>query len=163
MKNTKYHIDVTPEEDALFRDVEQEELPKNSSRNFFNKTFLVVAFVHVALAAGITTYASSDNTGKSDQNFLKQTETISEKQPEPITQKAQPEPLAPPQTAPPQAKQPEQQRPVVDNLTNSYLVKQGDTIYSISKKYKLNTDKLLKLNNIKDPNKIVVGQTLKFL
>jgi LysM repeat protein len=154
MKNTKYHIDVTPEEDALFRDIEQEKPPKNSSRKFFGKTILVVALAHIALAAVITTYASSENTGKLNQDVPKQNESIFEKQPEPQTS---------PQTLPVQIKQPEQQRPVVGNLTNSYLVKQGDTVYSISKKYKLNVDKLLKLNNIKDPNKIAVGQTLKFL
>lgn len=49
------------------------------------------------------------------------------------------------------------------NLTKTYIVKEKDTIFSISKKYKLNTQKLLKINNIKDPNKIVVGQKLKFL
>lgn len=47
--------------------------------------------------------------------------------------------------------------------TQTYQVKQGDTINSIAKKYHLVTERLMKLNNIKDPNKIYVGQTLKFL
>ena len=47
--------------------------------------------------------------------------------------------------------------------TQIYQVKQGDTINSIAKKYRLVTERLMKINNIKDPNKIYVGQTLKFL
>jgi LysM repeat protein len=46
--------------------------------------------------------------------------------------------------------------------TQTYQVKQGDTINSIAKKYRLVTERLMKINNIKDPNKIYVGQTLKF-
>lgn len=47
-------------------------------------------------------------------------------------------------------------------LTQFYVVKKGDTLYAISKKYKLNFEKLKEINNIKDPQKIFVGQKLKF-
>jgi len=52
---------------------------------------------------------------------------------------------------------------VQSKFTEKYVVKQGDTFDKILKKYKLNSEKLKKINNIKDPNKIVVGQTLRFL
>ena len=42
-------------------------------------------------------------------------------------------------------------------------LKPGDTIFSVCKKYKLNMKDLLIKNHIKDPNKIVTGQTLKLL
>lgn len=42
-----------------------------------------------------------------------------------------------------------------------YKVVKGDTLSGIAKKYNTNVDKLVVLNNIKDKNKIYVGQTLK--
>ena len=48
------------------------------------------------------------------------------------------------------------------DLTKEYIVKPGDTFYSIVKKYKLNPVKLQQLNKITDTNKITVGQRLLF-
>lgn len=42
----------------------------------------------------------------------------------------------------------------------TYTVKKGDTLASIAKKYDTTISKLVSLNNIKDPNYIVVGQVL---
>ena len=44
---------------------------------------------------------------------------------------------------------------------SSYTVKKGDTLSSIAKKYNTTVDALVKKNNIKDKNKISVGQVLK--
>lgn len=44
---------------------------------------------------------------------------------------------------------------------STYTVKAGDTLSDIAKKYGLTVDKLVKLNGIKDKNKIYVGQILK--
>ena len=41
-----------------------------------------------------------------------------------------------------------------------YTVKKGDNLTNIAKKYNTTVDKLVKNNNIKDPNKIYVGQKL---
>lgn len=43
----------------------------------------------------------------------------------------------------------------------TYTVKKGDTLSGIAKKYKTTVAKLKKLNDIKDVNKIYVGQVLK--
>ena len=43
----------------------------------------------------------------------------------------------------------------------TYVVKKGDTLTAIAKKYKTTVAKLKKINNIKDANKIYVGQKLK--
>ena len=48
-------------------------------------------------------------------------------------------------------------------FVKEYTIKQGDTITTIAKKYKLSTERLIKINNIKDVNKIQVGQKLKFM
>ena len=44
--------------------------------------------------------------------------------------------------------------------TITYTVKKGDTLGAIAKKYNTSVDKLVKDNNIKDKNKIYVGQKL---
>ena len=41
-----------------------------------------------------------------------------------------------------------------------YIVKSGDTLYSIAKKYNTTVNHLVELNNITDPNYIVVGQEI---
>lgn len=45
--------------------------------------------------------------------------------------------------------------------TSTYVVKKGDTLTAIAKKYDTTVDELVKLNDIKDKNKITVGQKLK--
>jgi LysM repeat protein len=42
-----------------------------------------------------------------------------------------------------------------------HVVSKGDTLYSIARKNKISFDKLVKLNGIKDVNKIIIGQKLK--
>lgn len=43
---------------------------------------------------------------------------------------------------------------------NTYIVQKGDNLNKIAKKFNTSVDELVKLNNIKDPNKISVGQVL---
>jgi LysM repeat protein len=40
------------------------------------------------------------------------------------------------------------------------IVQKGDTLTKISKKYSVSIDNILKLNNLKDINKIILGQKL---
>lgn len=46
-------------------------------------------------------------------------------------------------------------------MADTYTVKKGDTLWGISRAHDTTVDALVKLNNIKDPNYIVVGQVLK--
>ena len=48
-----------------------------------------------------------------------------------------------------------------ENKAEYYTVKSGDTLSGIATKYKTTVDKLVKLNNIANPNKIYVGQKLR--
>lgn len=52
-----------------------------------------------------------------------------------------------------------------DNLgeTNHYIytIKRGDTLFEISKKFKVSIRELIRINNIKNPNKIYAGERLK--
>ena len=46
-------------------------------------------------------------------------------------------------------------------INSTYVVKKGDTLSEIAKKYNTTINKLVELNNIKNPNLIRVGQRLK--
>ncbi len=46
-------------------------------------------------------------------------------------------------------------------MADTYTVKKGDTLWALAKTYNTTVDALAKLNNIKNPNFIVVGQVLK--
>ena len=48
-----------------------------------------------------------------------------------------------------------------NSTSNTYTVKSRDTLFEIAKKFNTSVAKLQALNNIKDPNKISVGQVLK--
>jgi murein DD-endopeptidase MepM/ murein hydrolase activator NlpD len=52
-------------------------------------------------------------------------------------------------------------KPVAQSATTSYTVKSGDTLSKIAKQHKTTVAELVKLNNIKDANKINVGQVIK--
>ena len=43
---------------------------------------------------------------------------------------------------------------------NIYVVKKGDTIWKIAKKYKTSMDNIIKTNNVENPNQILEGQKL---
>src|SRR5690606_23634119 len=47
------------------------------------------------------------------------------------------------------------------STTTTYTVKKGDTLSHIAKRFGTTVDNLVKLNNIKNPNLIYVGQKLK--
>jgi 3D (Asp-Asp-Asp) domain-containing protein len=44
--------------------------------------------------------------------------------------------------------------------TTAVTIKRGDTLYRLAKKYDTTVDQLMKQNNIRDPKRIQVGQTL---
>lgn len=48
-----------------------------------------------------------------------------------------------------------------NNQTMQYVVKRGDTLSEIAQEYNITVNQLVSLNNIKNPNLIYVGQTLK--
>ena len=47
----------------------------------------------------------------------------------------------------------------IDSI-NVYIVKPGDSLWKIAKKYKTSIDKIVKINDIVDPDKIDVGQKI---
>ena len=172
--NSEYHIDVTPEEDSLFRDTPEkitEQKFKFNNNLFKNKIFWIVLVVHASILTVLTVSA------KPTEKNITSTETVSEDQkylnqpiPEIPVAIATPTPVPvsnTPQTDVPIDRVPSKitttKSPPQSHLTKDYTIKNGDTIFSVARKYKLNYDRLIKINNIKDPNKIRVGQKLKFM
>ena len=157
----EYHIDVTPEEDNLFRN--QEEVNKNNKKMNIKIIVAIVAF-HIFGAVGI--YAMSP---KSVQAPLSDAiKPIPEPTPSatctpvPVPMDAKPLPL--PSIEKPKAIPKPVTKPVTKPVQKSVLnhtVNKGDTIYSIAKRYKMKADTLAKLNKIKDMSKIRIGQVLK--
>lgn len=49
-----------------------------------------------------------------------------------------------------------------NNYYKSYVVKKGDTLWGISKRYNVTINQLVEINNIKNPNLIYPGETLWF-
>lgn len=173
-KEQTYHIDTTKEEAELFIDPPAEKkalfkLPKISMS--FPKIFCVVFGAHLIIALflfGTTLKVSAKEEDKKllagptptpvpvalpspTPNVVIQ-EPVPKATNKPISKHTPVVPPVPPAPPKPTAK-----------YTEQYVVKQGDNFNKIVKKFKLNAKKLQKINNIKDTNKIAVGQTLKLM
>jgi LysM repeat protein len=160
-----YHIDTTQEEDNLFRDITSELVqPKTLKKGTFTKIFCGVFVIHI-LGAGLITLLASPSKVNAPEELNKSLDQAPVAQSSPT-----PEPTPIPQidqqlnnptsTKNPITKKDESKKSAI---IKNYTVKQGDTISSIAKKYKLSTKRLLEINKIKDTNKINVGQVLKFM
>jgi LysM repeat protein len=190
MKTTNaYHIDVTPEEDQLFRDQEVIETKKDAnklpSKAMFVKVLCVVFGIHVVAAAvvGLSSVSANAANIAEDKKLIGEQALSEPAQPLASSAIAQATPSPTPETKPklkqedwPKSSQPlvttkppikadnqQVQKQTNGKYTTHYTVKQGDTVSSIARKYKLNTNRLLKINDIKDPTKLRIGQTLKFM
>jgi LysM repeat protein len=181
--NTNYHIDVTPEEQELFKEenaiMEKPNKPKAYSKATFLRIFCIVFGVHLAAAAIMASSLISANAANAieDKKFVGQepsspssnvgnftTTPVSSTKPTATDwPAATASPVVTYPTIKPKPAIPTTQKPNSVKYTTQYIVKQGDTLISISKKYKLNVNRLLKINNIKDPTKLKVGQVLKFM
>lgn len=50
---------------------------------------------------------------------------------------------------------------IVMDTFEKYTIKSGDTLWSLSSRFKVSREQLLKINDIKDPNKLYAGRTIK--
>lgn len=162
-----YHIDVTPEEEALFNPSIKQEEHKAKPPVSFAKVFCVVLGVHAAIGACILASTHSAQA-KQNEPVASQPQPVAET-PNPLataTPSPTPTPTPTSKPTPANVSQPVVAKTEIKNTEKyikEYTVKQGDTLTSIAKKYKLSTTRLIKINNIKDVNKLTVGQKLKFL
>jgi LysM repeat protein len=70
----------------------------------------------------------------------------------------QPTPTSIAAIQPPEAPAPAPASPLADQI---YVVKAGDTPAAIARQFSIRTDELLAANNIDDPRKLQIGQSLK--
>jgi 5'-nucleotidase/UDP-sugar diphosphatase len=135
----------------------------------FKSSFWLVLAIHLFGGIGLLSLTGGTKTANAeDKKFLESKEAqfagVEQPTPTPTPEPVKEEP--PPKQSPkdnwPKGK-PKIVYPVKPTITKEYVVKNGDTLYAISKRYKLNFERLKQINNIKDPQKIFVGQKLKFL
>lgn len=172
-EDINWHIDVTPEEDALFRDDIEEikDAPKKSKISFKN-IFLGVVGIHCLVAGGIAVSSAEAFQPNNKPNLEKPVADLPKPYQGVVEQTAAtpsptPEVVATPQPTPIVATTPNplpQQKPQLKPaLTKEYTIKKGDTLYSIARKYKLNVERLIQINKIKNPQQIQIGQKIKFM
>jgi LysM repeat protein len=175
-KEQTYHIDVSEEESQLFIDQPPKQesrfvlpkfsklfkLPKISKFTLsFPKVFCIILGAHIILACALFGTSSKASAKEEDKKALNEpfpspTPNVAVQEPVPkVSSKSLPKSATTPSAAVSQKAQ--------SKFTEKYVVKQGDTFDKIVKQYKLNSEKLKQINNIKDSNKITVGQTLKFM
>jgi nucleoid-associated protein YgaU len=142
-----YHIDVTPEEDALFRDAVVYKNNSPMSRLLTNSTFWVVVGIHMLILSAVTLTASSTKKYEPEMTAREITEDMSGSLIQPLAKCTKSEPVRSQKT----------------QRMQTYIVQKGDTLYSISRKCKVSCKQLIKTNKIKTPDKIFVGQTIKIL
>lgn len=145
------------------------------------KAFWVVGALHAFAIGGIVLFSAQSKAkaaqSAEDKKFLESVpEMVGVEYPEPakVTATPIPKPIVPivekkeavaPVPAKPKiiTKTPSNTNPNYPQYTKEYVVKQGDTFTGIVKKYGLNATRLKLINQIKDENKLVVGQKLKFM
>ena len=188
----QYHIDVTPEEDELFRTEPIKKKIADKHKTHFNTIFGMVLIGHLIGAAVVFGFAPTLNIkAKSPKGLqINNSESSSTTKNETAANNlSSTKPLLPNNinvNKPPHSvstnpststifngsftKKPKIQNDdankvksvVTSNLIKEYTVKPGDTIYKLSKRYKLVSQRLIDLNQIKNPNQLKVGQKLKF-
>ena len=184
----QYHIDVTPEEDNMFRTKPMKKKTTDKYISNFNVILGVVLIAHLIGAAavfGITpilnskenslnpaqtstptlcsTTENKTTTNNSSSAKPAVTNVMKDVKPEQTTTNTPKVSNALSTKHPIQNDCSNKTKSVsTDNLIREYTVKPGDTIYGISKRYKLVSQRLMDLNQIKNPNQLKVGQKLKF-
>lgn len=150
-----------------YTEEKKDETPVSSIS--FKSSFWLVLAIHLFGGVGLLSLTGGTKTANAeDKKFLESKEAqfagVEQPTPTPTPEPVKEEP--PPKQSPkddwPKAK-PKIVYPVKPAITKEYVVKKGDTLYAISKRYKLNFERLKEINKIKDPQKIFVGQKLKFL
>lgn len=132
----------------------------------FKQALWVVLGLHILAAFGIFFFTGAKKAqAAEDKNFLKSREAVyvGIPDPTPTPTPSSSFPTSPtrvvsyPKPSPLPVKHP------LKKQARTYTICKGDNLYRVSVKFKINFEKLKELNNIKDPNKIYIGQTLKLM
>ena len=123
----------------------------------------VVAGLHIAVVVGIIMMSSASKARAvvaEDKKFLENAPVVGVSDAKPAEPTPTPTPFPKEMI---KTKVPTNSNPNYPQFTKEYVVKKGDTFDKIVAKYKVNGKKLQLLNNIKDTNKLSVGQKLKLM
>jgi LysM repeat protein len=131
----------------------------------------VVAGLHIAVVVGIIMMSSASKAravAVEDKKFLENAPVVGVSDAKPAEPTPTPTPTPKPKPTPfpkemIKTKVPTNSNPDYPQYTKEYVVKKGDTFDKIVARYKVNGKKLQLLNNIKDTNKLSVGQKLKLM
>jgi hypothetical protein len=131
----------------------------------------VVAGLHIAVVVGIIMMSSASKAravAVEDKKFLDNAPVVGVSDAKPAEPTPTPTPTPKPKPTPfpkemIKTKVPTNSNPDFPQFTKEYVVKKGDTFDKIVARYKVNGKKLQLLNNIKDTNKLSVGQKLKLM
>ncbi len=129
----------------------------------------VVAGLHIAVVVGIIMMSSASKAravAVEDKKFLENAPVVGVSDAKPAEPTPTPTPKPKPTPFPKEMikrKVPTNSNPDFPQYTKEYVVKKGDTFDKIVARYKVNGKKLQLLNNIKDTNKLSVGQKLKLM
>jgi hypothetical protein len=164
-----YHIDVTEEENLMFQDLLSKQIPTPSPGvvpNSFKKTLFIVLGFHVIGLAAVFGLPQTTDVKAIIRDLLPKETAVASPSPTPAPELPATEPAANiSPTAPPLKIQPSPSNvaKAAPTPVKEYVVKKGDNFNKIVKKYKLNSQTLIKLNNIKNTNSLKIGQKLKFM
>jgi hypothetical protein len=169
-----YEINQLDKSESKFMKKEKKEFEFKPLK--FKTAMFVVGGLHIAAIGGIMVFSSmkaqAREIAKEDAKLLEAPIMVGVDYDKPVAEVAKatptPAPVATPSPSPKPkviTKIPENPNPDYPNpkYTTEYVVKQGDTFHKIVKRYGLNAEKLKKINNIKDENKLMLGQKLKFM
>ena len=131
----------------------------------------VVAGLHIAVVVGIIMMSSASKAravAVEDKKFLDNAPVVGVSDAKPAEPTPTPTPTPKPKPTPfpkemIKTKVPTNSNPDYPQFTKEYVVKKGDTFDKIVARYKVNGKKLQLLNNIKDTNKLSIGQKLKLM
>lgn len=156
--------------------IKAQEFENNLTPLSIKGAVYVVAGLHVAVIVGIMLFSSVSKaraTAAEDKKFLETAPIVGvDDLKVEVSPKIEPKPVAvaiPKPTPVPRSMlqtkivDKKDQNPSYPQYKREYVVQQGDSFYKIVKKYRVSPKKLQVLNNIKDPNKLAVGQKLKLM
>jgi LysM repeat protein len=185
MRVIKRPVKRTPRK--LLRAAAQRAVPKHAEEDYFSeepnvklsRAFVVVLLLHVVAVGGIFAFSSLKDrqnpvmTGRTDPVLPKSAGGTSSTQ-ESTGQKAGSKqapvevqrlietsnPVAGVPAKPVAATQSSNSERFTVEPNKTYVVQSGDSPAKIAKKFKVSSENLLKANNIDDPRKLKIGQTL---
>lgn len=130
----------------------------------FKQALWVVLGLHMMAAFGIFFFSGVKKTlASEDKDFLKSREAVFVGIPDPTPTPSSSFPTSPTRVISHPKPSPQSDKHPLKKQAQTYTICKGDNLYRVSVKFKINFEKLKELNNIKDPNKIYIGQTLKLM